>query len=355
MMKTILHLAFLAVFTLLTALPALTAQCGFESDILLEPQGADGVFCSYDSLKMSVAEPFDSYQWHYNFDGSTSGLIPISQADGPTLQILAGDYGYAFFFVELTRGGCTELSQPAVIDTWVFAPVAVQHEPQSEYCRGDSTLITNAFGSYASYQWLRDYEPIPGADGPEYWVKESGIYVLNASPFECPELTLTSGIGPTFTFSGPEVPAISWNGMLLTASSGPNYQWLLNGMPIPGATAQSHEPEESGLYAVRASDGSGCAPVSAPIAITISGAGQPSWAREFKLFPNPLGETLNIQPPKGAAFELRLLDAEGKEIHRQIHSGTGMLAIASGHLSKGTYFCQLVYGGEVATYKLVKE
>lgn len=350
MMKTIYRLAVLAAFVL-PALPT-AAQCGFKSDINLEPQDDDGIYCPYDTLKMSIVEPFDSFQWYYNFDGATGNLTPIGGANGPVLEILIGDYGYAFFFVELTRGACTELSEPVVIDSWVFAPVAVQHDPQSEYCNGDSTLITNAFGAYASYQWLRDYEPIEGATGPEYWVRESGTYVLTASPFECPELILSSGIGPSFTFTGPEVPVISWDGALLTASSGPSYQWSLNGMPIPGATGQSFEPEENGVYTVTASDGSGCAPTSAPVAITISGLEGPAWAREFRIFPNPLGEALTVEPPQDAAFELQLLDAQGKEVQRQ--AGKGALVVDTRNLKKGIYLCQVFYRGEAATFRLAK-
>lgn len=354
MLKTIIPLSFILAFIVITGPAALYAQCGFESNINLAPHADNGVYCSYDTVKMSVVEPFDSFQWYYNFNGSATGLMPIGGANGPTLEIAVSDYGYAFFFVELTRDNCTELSEPVVIDSWVFAPVAVQHSPQSEYCRGDSTLVTNAFGSYASYQWLRDYEPIEGATGPEYWVKESGTYVLNASPFECPEITLTSGIGPSFTFTGPQVPVITWDGNLLTASSGPNYQWALDGNPINGANGPSYAPQESGRYTVTVSDGSGCRPTSAPINIMLSGSLQPDWARQFNLFPNPVGDILHIQAPQGATFEFRLLDARGREvIHRRLLQ-PGTPSIPTGQLSPGVYLCQVTYQGETAHYRLVK-
>lgn len=354
MLKTIAHICILPALATLFFPAALYAQCGFESDINLEPQGANGVYCSYDTVTASIAEPFDSYQWLYNFDGSTNNLTPIFGADGPALEIPVGDYGYAFFFVELTRDGCTELSPPAVVDSWVFIPPAVEHEPQSEYCNGDSTLVSNAFGSYASYQWLRDYEPIDGATGPEYWVRESGIYVLNVSPFECPELTLTSGIGPTFAFTGPEVPVITWDGSVLTASSGPNYQWALNGTPIPGATGQIYEPQEDGEYTVTVSDGSDCMPASAPLSIVISGSRQPDWAAQFRVFPNPMGNALNIQAPPGTSFELQLLSVEGKEVLPRTLLSSDGAPVSTARLSKGTYICRLYYKGETASFRLVK-
>ncbi len=355
MLKTINHQAILLAFVFSLSQPSLRAQCGFEADIDLEPMAPNGVYCSYDTVKMSIAEPFDSYQWYYNFDGSGNGLMPIEGADGPALEIPVGDYGYAFFFAELTRDDCTQLSEPAVIDSWVFAPPAIQHEPQSEYCRGDSALITNAFGSYASYQWLRNYEPIEGATGPEYWVKEPGTYVLNVSPFECPETVLTSGIGPTFSFSGPQAPTISWDGSVLTATSGPEYQWLLNGNPINGATAQSYEPQESGAYTVRVSDGSNCRPTSAPISIVVSGAARPAWTAQFSIFPNPVEDALFIQAPREASFEVRVLNSEGKEVIPRQILHTGAPAISTGGWNKGVYLLQVHYQGESAGYRVVKQ
>ena len=65
MKKTIMDLIVLLAFTGLLTQPALHAQCGFKSDINLTPQADNGVYCSYDTVKMSVVEPFDGFQWYY--------------------------------------------------------------------------------------------------------------------------------------------------------------------------------------------------------------------------------------------------------------------------------------------------
>lgn len=330
------------------------AQCGFEAEISLFPQAPQNVYCPYDTLKLSITEPFDSYQWYYNFDGDTANLIPIDGATASSIEIPIGAYGFGFFFVELTRDSCTEVIEPVVADSWVFSPIAVQHDPQNTYCHGDSTIISNAFGAYASYQWLRNGVPIDGANGPQYVVRESGEYVLNASPFECPLTVLTSGIGPSFTFTGPTPPAIEEvDGLLYANSNAPSYQWALNGVDIPEATGPTYQPAVSGIYTVSASDGSGCMPVSEPYTFQLTGLRQPvSWAPGFVLSPNPAGETLTITGPSDEGFDARILNAAGQEVIRRQHA-TGPLALPAGQLPEGNYICQIFFRGERASYPIV--
>lgn len=345
-----LLLAFLA-----GPLNPLSGQCNFDAEIILAPEAPQNVYCPYDSVKLSVAEPFDSYQWYYNFSGDPNSLTPLVGATQSSVLIPIGEFGFGYFFVELTRDDCTEVIEPVVIDSWVFSPVAVQHDPQDTYCNGDSTMVSNAFGAYASYQWLRNGEPIPGATGPQYVVKESGEYVLNASPFECPLITLTSGIGPYFTFIGPTVPSITEeDGLLHANSTGPGFQWALDGVDIPEATGPSYQPAISGVYTVRASDGSGCSPLSEPYTFQLTGLRQPApWAGEFGLFPNPAGEKLTITGPAEARYELRLANALGQEVLRLRQQANGPMELPLGQLAEGAYVLQIFFRGEMASYPVV--
>ncbi len=84
---------------------AVFAQCSFEADIEMSPSSETGIYCPYDTIKLNIAEPFDSYQWYYDFDGSASDLTPIAGATASAIEIPAGEYGYAFFYVELSREG----------------------------------------------------------------------------------------------------------------------------------------------------------------------------------------------------------------------------------------------------------
>jgi len=53
------------------------------------------------------------------------------------------------------------------------------------------------------------------------------------------------------------------NASALSTDDYMTYQWIMDGMDIPGATAQSHVPTQNGTYAVRVTDDRGCAGTSA--------------------------------------------------------------------------------------------
>ncbi len=333
--------------------PSLRGQCSFGVEISVTPEAPQQVYCVYDTVKLSVEGSFDHYQWYVNYDGSAN-LTPIDGATEASLQLPIGEYGFGYFFVELTRDSCTEVLPPVMLDSWVFNFPAIEHSPQSDYCKGDSTIISNAFGSYAFYQWYKDGVAISGANAAQYVVRESGTYVLEVAPQQCPLLMLSSGVGPTFSFSGPDVPVITQEDGVLMASSGPNFQWYLNGEAIPEATGAAYQPVESGTYSVVVTDGGACAPVSAPFFFQLTSVGEPIWGLDFQLFPNPARATLNVKGPAGERYSLRLLTAAGKEVLRQQHAGAGpLLQLPLDNLPEGAYICQIYYKGEAANYRVI--
>jgi hypothetical protein len=352
-MKRFFPLTALVLLMLLSARFPLHAQCDFGVSIDLSPEAPQNVYCVYDTVKLSVEGSFDSYQWYLNYDGSTN-LTLIDGATEASLLVPIAEYGFGYFFIELTRDDCTEVLPPVILDSWVFSFPAIEHSPQNQYCQGDSTIISNAFGSYPFYQWYRDWVPIPGANEAQYVVRESGTYTLEVAPAACPQLTLSSGVGPTFNFSGPAVPLITEVDGLLSSSSGPFYQWLLNGEPIPGATSATYTPVESGVYTVEVSDGEGCRPVSAPFDFQVTSTRQPAWAADFSFFPNPVQDMLQVQGPTEASYRLRLLNAAGKEVLRTQYPGGGStLQLSLAHLPEGVYICQVNYREQLANYRIV--
>lgn len=54
---------------------------------------------------------------------------------------------------------------------------------------------------------------------------------------------------------------------------GPVYQWYLDGIPIPGATAGVYFPAESGSYRVQITDNIGCSGISDTLTVTLASAG----------------------------------------------------------------------------------
>jgi hypothetical protein len=61
----------------------------------------------------------------------------------------------------------------------------------------------------------------------------------------------------------PAKPVISWSGVQFsTTATGVNYQWLLNGALVAGATASTHKPLNTGDFKLRVTDPNGCINVS---------------------------------------------------------------------------------------------
>ncbi len=333
---------------------SLIAQCEFDVTASLQPSSADNIYCSYDSITFSTSTPFDAYQWYYNFSNSNQGGTAINGATQQTYRTSAGELGFAYFYVEATKDNCTEASSPILIDTWAFLSPVVVSYPQAQYCRGDSSMIAIGSGLWSEIQWYKDNVPIPTATDSIYWVKDSGTYVVNASPGICPELQLSSGLGPAFTFEGPEIPTISQLNDTLLASSGPNYQWFLDGQSIPDATAEIHLPVTSGLYTVQVSDGSGCVVLSDPFSFVLSSTVQPGQNVQWRVFPNPAREAITLRQLPATTSDVHLIDATGRILQQLPAARVTEITVNLAGLNPGIYYLRLWQGRKFSYGRFVK-
>ncbi|NUN98984.1 MAG: T9SS type A sorting domain-containing protein [Saprospiraceae bacterium] len=341
-------------FFLLMGTQPLVAQCDFEVAIGIDPMADGNVYCPGDTVKLS-AGAFDSYQWYYSFSNTNTGGTAI---DGATSELYLVDisyWGFAYFYVVATKNGCSEASPAVLIDSWAFLSPVIASDGQSEFCNGDSTEIYVPFGGYVNFQWYQDGEPIAGATESNFWVRESGTYVIFASPAVCPEIVLNSGVGPTFTFLGPAVPVITQQGTTLISSSGPAFQWLLNGQTIPGATAGTYTPVENGTYTVRVSDNSGCTVFSAPFLFTITGIGETSPLEDLKIYPTPAWASVWIDPGKLNVLEVRVFDLSGKLYLSETAPPTGVFSLNLYEMPSGWYWCALQTENGVIYRQIVKQ
>lgn len=324
------------------------SQCTFDVLITALPMDDDGIYCSYDEVKLYATAELSSYQWFYNFSDSNTGGNPINGATDELYTVNVGEWGFAYFYVEGTREGCTEASPTYLIDSWVFLPPAIAHEPEDQYCLGETTIISNAFGEYLSYQWFRNGQTIPGANESTYAVTESGTYILEVKPLECPGTALSSGVGPTFFFSGPQEPDISLEGDILISTSGPLYQWYLNGVAIPGATQAQYAPQVSGDYYVVVSDPvSGCSSSSKTYTYIISQVLEETYS-PFHVYPTPAETFLIIKDGRASSggYQYQLTSVLGQRVR---HSADAVWAeeymLDVEDLTPGWYQLELIREG----------
>ncbi len=135
--------------------------------------------------------------------------------------------------------------------------------------------------------------PVPG----QYWAWSKG--------------TCHDRIDTFFIEGGMEQPVISINVFTLsTALPYSAYQWLYNGVPIPGATSATYLVTENGDYQVIGTDTRQCQDTSEIYHVSNVSIQEHQQASKLNIFPNPTRENIVIQTATPA--EVAIYDVYGK-------------------------------------------
>jgi glucose/arabinose dehydrogenase len=241
-----------------------------------------------------------------NFSGSNDP-VQVEWSTGATGAQL-DDLQAGSYTVTITGGnGCTATETIEVGSTIQFASAFT-----NENCPGDAdgTITLTVTGNV---------EPVTASwsDGSNDLNRTS----LSAGSYS---VTLTTDEGCTllenFTietnFESPATPVISVEmDTVLSAGTGyASYQWLLNGIPIAGATQESFTATESGDYSVVVSNNGGCEATSEPVTVTISGIVNLPNIGSVKLTPNPFGQTIrmDLTASQPVSLTIQITDIQGK-------------------------------------------
>ncbi len=157
----------------------------------------------------------------------------------------------------------------------------------------------------------------------------------------------------------PPTPSITVVGSVLSTGTAPNYQWYLNGSPIPGATSQTFAPTGDGWYSVWVSD-NGCNASSDAMFISITSLkDNVSFVTGLRITPNPAKEVLNIKwdvlLTNKAEFEIT--NVLGQKIMAgglKIENGNSS-TINIQNLVPGAYVFKVSENGNSTAIKFIKE
>jgi hypothetical protein len=216
-------------------------------------------------------------------------------------------------------------------ENYAISPGTIQLPP---FCAGDTTIVSvNTVGPAYEWTFTQGLTPIGPATGNSVTIAVStsamqetitvqNIYGCINSPLVYTNLNINQHIIPVISQS---------NDTLFSNISALSYQWLNNGIMIPGASDSIFVPDSSGVYSVLITDLNGCVSVSDPVNVVITAMHEIP-GRQFYVYPNPSSGTIHFSSP---LHSLQLRNVFG-QIVKSENTSTGVLYI--GDLSDGVYY-----------------
>ena len=123
------------------------------------------------------------------------------------------------------------------------------------------------------------------------------------------------------------------------------FQWLLNGEPINGATASTFTTVETGNYALLITSPNGCSYTSEILQVTSTNTNELLDLNEFTVFPLPFKEELNYALSFSIPTDVtvRLLNQNGKVVNEKQFGRTTMISdqFYTKDLSSGVYLLKI--------------
>lgn len=215
------------------------------------------------------------------------------------------------------------------------------------YCADGSALVEGPVGM-DSYAWST------GSTQPSISVSDQAPFSLMVeSPSGC---TAWSDTIQLVEFPLPQQPQIGVNGNQLTSTVATSYQWLLNGVPVDGATDQVLDAPASGEYAVTIGDANGCVAISAPVLVIITGLEAIS-GDGFAVWPTIAHDEITVRVPDSGSrtVSLTVLDAAGREVMERTVPTGASYQLPIPVLAPGVYLLKVKDGSTVYTERFVKQ
>lgn len=311
--------------------------CDFPVDINL---GNEIVLCEGETALASVPEGFESYQW-FMADFASGQAMPIEGATTNELDI-DGDLVLYEVSCVVTLGECTVESNALLIDQWVFAPTVVQ-STNTDLCEGESTSI-EALGAEGTVFWFLNGVELQGVNDNPLTVSEPGEYVAAIAPDLCPNLLISSGLGPIINVSSNPNPVLEDTGAGVAVTLPfSTYTWFFNGELVEGETSQSIPYQGlTGEYTVEVTNSAGC---TGTASITVTRVDTLN-SESIVIYPNPVVRTMRVK----TSGDFVIVGSDGREVisGKLVYSEN---AIDLSHLSAGVYI--IIIGN--SAHRFVKE
>ncbi|WP_417600981.1 PKD domain-containing protein [Owenweeksia hongkongensis] len=330
---------------------AVAPSVSISSNDTIVCQGSSSIFSA--AALNAGASP--SYQWKVN--GINAGvnsptfISTLNNNDAVTVEVTSS-LACASPTTAISASKTVQVVQDPVITNTTILPVG-------PLCKGDTIPLTttvNSFGNPGIGHWNG-----PGVANGKFIAGNvaTGSHTLFYSYSYVNSPFCSQSISLTVNVENVPKPTISNNNMVLTCNeAGYNYQWILNGNAIPGATAQTHTATGNGTYSVQIGL-TGCSDQSDPLVINDFGMDDLKAALGFKLFPNPAKDesTFELINPGTDKITYELIAFNGAVVLRKEISAGALVKekINLSQLAAGFYTLQIKAGEHKIIEKLGKQ
>jgi hypothetical protein len=231
---------------------------------------------------------------------------------------------YYFYNMSVRALDCPSPQRIAVTPTTgTGATATITPVGAASVCQGGSVLLQANTGTGLAYQWYRNGSVISGATSSSLLAATAGSYVVQVINTCLP----VNSSAVTVTIQAAQTPTITTNGFTLTTNATTNIQWLLNGVPITGATSPIYTVGQTGRYSVRGSvNGCGEA-ISVDVFLTILATEPTTDDETLSVYPNPATRQVTISMPSTLALPrspaVRLTNLSGQTVRTGVLSRDG--------------------------------
>jgi len=164
-------------------------------------------------------------------------------------------------------------------------PATITALGDTTFCPGDFVVLSANTGTALTYQWYSGATPIGGATSATYTATGTANYSVRVTnslgcPWRSvPMAVLVNTFTATVSVPGGSTSACASTPIVLNASpsgAGYSWQWLHNGIPVPGAASSTYATNISGDYSVLMTNVTGCSDESGIVTLTILPAPDPT-------------------------------------------------------------------------------